>query len=224
MAAGGFDAVIGNPPYVVIGKDLYPDLEVEYLKKYLVAQYKIDLFHLFIEKGIDLLKKSGELGFIIPNQWLTEKFTDRLRKYILDKTSIQEIVVFNHYIFTNAKVFTALIFLQRNDGKSNDSIIIKKPEIVYEAYDIEMQEPFKINQKSWESDGNYKFETRLVGEIGNFIGRLLKQYPALNSVARASLGCQAYNKTKHTDEQIKNRVFHSKVKKGDQYLQEFSRQ
>jgi hypothetical protein len=222
MKAGGFDAVIGNPPYVIIGKDLYPEGEVDYLKNYPVAQYKIDLFHLFTQKGIDLLKKGGELGFIIPNQWLTEKFTDKLRKYILDKTSIQEIVVFNHYIFADAKVFTALIFLQRYDGKNNEAIIIKKPEIVYEAYDIEEQESFKIDQKSWMNNENYQFETRLVGETGNFIGRLLKQYPALNATARASLGCQAYNKTKHTDEQIKNRVFHSKEKKGEQYLPELA--
>ncbi|MGD0535271.1 MAG: N-6 DNA methylase [Methanoregula sp.] len=222
MKAGGFDTVIGNPPYVVIGKDLYPEEEVNYLKKYPVAQYKIDLFHLFIQKGIDLLKKGGELGFIIPNPWLTEKFTDKLRKYILDKTSIQEIVVFDHYIFANAKVFTALIFLQRHDGRSNDAIIIKKPNTAFESYDIEKQESFRIDQKSWENNNNYQFETRLVGEIGTFIGRLLKQYPSLNSVARASLGCQAYNRTKHTDEQIKNRVFHSKEKASDQYLPELA--
>ncbi len=222
MAAGGFAAVIGNPPYVIIGKDLYPETEVDYLKKYPVAQYKIDLFHLFTQKGIDLLKKNGELGFIIPNQWLTEKFTDKLRKYILDKTCIQEIVVFNHYIFEDAKVFTALIFLQRYDGKSNDSIIIKKPETAFNAYDIEKQESFKIDQKFWTEKDNYQFETRLVGKTGIFIGKLLEKYPALNTVARASLGCQAYNRTKHTDEQIKNRVFHSKEKAGDQYLPELA--
>jgi len=222
MKAGGFDVVIGNPPYVLLGKDLYPETEVEYLKKFPVAQYKIDLYHLFTQKGIDLLKKNGNLGFIIPNQWLTEKFTDKLRKYILDKSYIQEIVVFNNYIFADAKVFTALVFLQRNDGKSNNSIIIKKPEIVFDANDIERQESFQIDQKSWNEKENYQFETRLVGKIGIFIGQLIEKYPALNTVARASLGCQAYNKTKHTDEQIKNRVFHSKERIGDQYLPELA--
>ena len=222
MKAGGFDAVIGNPPYVILGKDLFPENEVDYLKKYPVAQYKIDLYHLFTQRGIDLLRKGGKLGYIIPNQWLTEKFTSQMRKYILDKTQIQQIVVFDHYVFADAKVFTALIFLQRCEGKITSSIIVKKPGTVYESYDIEQQESFIIDQKSWLERENYQFETRLTGGTGSFIEKLLKQNPSLITVARASLGCQAYNKTKHSEEQIRNRIFHSKEKSGPEYLQELA--
>ena len=88
FAQGGFDAVIGNPPYVLVTKDIFSQKEEEYYKTFKVAQYKLDLFHLFIEKGIRLLNNQGLFGFIVPNPWLTLKFTNQLRKHILSTTSI----------------------------------------------------------------------------------------------------------------------------------------
>ena len=74
MATGGFDAVIGNPPYVRIGKDIFSTTEVKYLGRYKVAQYRTDLFHLFMQRGLDLLKNGGQFGYIVPNPWLSMKF------------------------------------------------------------------------------------------------------------------------------------------------------
>ena len=63
FAKGGFDAVIGNPPYVLIGKDINSESEIIYLNQQEVSQYKTDLFHLFLQKGIDLLKNKGLQGY-----------------------------------------------------------------------------------------------------------------------------------------------------------------
>jgi len=51
-------------------------LEESYLNRYEVAQYKTDLFQLFLQRGLDLLKIGGLFGYIVPNPWLTNK--DRL--------------------------------------------------------------------------------------------------------------------------------------------------
>ena len=52
-------------------------------------------------------------------------------------------------------------------------------------------------QRYWQESESYVFETRLVGEKGEIVSRLVRQNPPLGDVARASLGCQAYNRTKH---------------------------
>lgn len=219
---GGFDAVIGNPPYVIIGSDKHPDTVTEYLKTYEVSQYKMDLFHLFIQRGIDLLKNDGRMGYIVPNTWLTLKYTDKLRKYILNQSSIYEMVVFDHFVFKAADVHTALIFLHKTFPRANHKVQIKKPSEISTPQELESTESSFVTQESWTRADGYVFETRLSGNEGELVTKILNNCPRLDKVARASLGCQAYNSSKHTPEQIENRVFHAATKLGNDYLPELA--
>jgi len=217
----GFDAVIGNPPYVVLGNDLFTDEVTSYLQQYRVAQYKTDLFHLFIEKGIGLVKESGYFGYIIPNPWLTMQFTNRLRKYVLG-TTVEEIVIFDHRVFYGADVHTALLLLRNRTPKVDHKAIIKRPQTINTASKIEATPANLIAQKAWLSSDDARIETRLIGALGELISKITGAFPRLGDVARASLGCQAYNSSKHTPEQIANRVFHSESKLSDDYLPELA--
>lgn len=218
---GGFDAVIGNPPYVLLSKDIHAQ-ELDYLKTYEVAQYKTDLFHLFLQRGVELLKIRGKFGFIVPNPWLTLKFTEKLRRYILRECKINEVVVFGHLVFQSANVYTTLIFFEKGEAKESHQIVIKNVEEALDAHSIEEIKAAYISQSAWEQNDGVRFETRLVGEVGELVLKLLKLCKPLSKVARASLGCQAYNSSKHTPEQIKNRVFHSPTKAGEEYLPELA--
>ena len=223
MKSGGFDVVIGNPPYVVVGIDLFLKPVLEYLKTFDVAQYKMDLFHIFIQRGIDLLSNKGKFGYIVPNTWLTLKYTDKLRKYILDKTAILEIVVFEHLVFQSADVHTALLLLEKSSIKSDHLVRVKKMlGVINSSNEIESTKPFLVSQKSWSDTNGYNFETRLIGHAGELATKIMSKWPRLDSVARASLGCQAYNSSKHTPEQISNRVFHANHKAGKDYLPELA--
>ncbi|NLV27374.1 MAG: N-6 DNA methylase [Methanomicrobiales archaeon] len=222
MEGGGFDVVIGNPPYVIITKDTHTDIEANYLKQYVVSQYKVDLYHLFIEKGLLLLRNDGILGYIVPNQWLTEKYTSKLRKYILDYSNINEVTVFGHYVFEKAKVFTALILLQKGEPHIENVIKVKVIENVSSSTEIDESPKYECNQGEWDSNADYQFETRLLGKKGEIIKTLLTKFPPLSVIARASLGCQAYNLSKHTKDEIEKRVFHSDIKLNDEYLPELA--
>ena len=85
MAAGGFDAVIGNPPYIRIQamKEWAPQ-EVEFYKKQYVAASKgnYDIYVVFVEKGLSLLNKSGRLGYILPHKFFNAKYGEPLRGLI----------------------------------------------------------------------------------------------------------------------------------------------
>ena len=223
MKNGGFDAVIGNPPYVLIGKDTHSSLEVEYLNSYDVAQYKTDLFHLFLRRGTELLSPGGFFGYIVPNPWLTLKFTEKLRQYILKNCKIKEIVVFNYLVFQTANVYTALVFWEKGIAEKTHRISLKIiNESTSDAEIISKAKTTNVLQSMWEQNDGVQFETRLVGETGKFVLKILKRWNPLSNVARASLGCQAYNSSKHTQEQIKNRVFHSSTKSGEEYLPELA--
>ena len=84
MKNGGFDIVIGNPPYgAFLGRN-----EIQYLrsnKKNMNIFGKINTYRLFVEKAEQLLKEQGNLGYIIPNTWLSDRDSFPLRKLLLTR-------------------------------------------------------------------------------------------------------------------------------------------
>ncbi len=108
---GGFDVVIGNPPYVLCQPSNTVEKILSYYKTYEVASYKIDLFHLFFEKSIHLTAKNGRIGLITPNTYFANKHIKTLRKFILEKTCVTEILQCEQGVFYDASVDVALIFL-----------------------------------------------------------------------------------------------------------------
>lgn len=85
MAKGGFDAVIGNPPYVdseLMTKE-YPEERGYISRKYKVAKGNWDLYIPFFEVGYRLIRKNGFLSLITPNKWLTMPYAEELRAFLL---------------------------------------------------------------------------------------------------------------------------------------------
>ena len=92
IKSGGFDAVVGNPPYVT--GQFMPDEQIEYLKKHYESAFgKFDLYMVFLEKAVKLAKKDGMVGFIIPNKYMVTKSGKGLRAFLAGKP-ISEIVDF----------------------------------------------------------------------------------------------------------------------------------
>lgn len=108
----GFDCIIGNPPYILIQDLNRDDDALDYYKKnYSSASYKIDTYHLFIEKGLRLLNKNGLLGFITPSNYLTNNGLSKLREVILDNSSIKFINNIIGNVFIDASVDTCITLL-----------------------------------------------------------------------------------------------------------------
>jgi len=122
MAAGSFDAVIGNPPYIRarIFKEFYPK-EAEYFgSKYECATHVWDIYLLFFEKTVELLKQGGRASFIIPIQTLHQPNCESLRRLLLSKTSIVSIAdlsqlrVFQDAIVKNCIFVTEKFLYDKN--------------------------------------------------------------------------------------------------------------
>jgi predicted type IV restriction endonuclease len=120
MAAGGFDAVIGNPPYIRIqAMKEYAPQEVEFYKKQYVAASKgnYDIYVVFVEKGLSLLRSGGRLGYILPHKFFNAHYGEPLRGLIAQGKHLADVVHFgDQQVFTNATTYTCLLFLDK-DGR-----------------------------------------------------------------------------------------------------------
>lgn len=108
---GGFDVVIGNPPYVNIYSIPEKDKSV-YNIIYSTAYKKYDLYVLFFEKGLSILRKSGGINLITSNKYFSQPYGLKLRELFL-KNRIIELVNFRFNIFS-ATVDTAITHISRN--------------------------------------------------------------------------------------------------------------
>jgi type I restriction-modification system DNA methylase subunit len=128
FATGGFDVVIGNPPYV-------RQTLVSPLKPYLQAYYesyhgKADLYTYFYEKGLKILKPEGLLSYIVTNKWFRSGYGEPLRQFFSKNSVFEQIIDFGHApIFEDADTFPCIVAVQK-PVKSNASEIqeVVKPE------------------------------------------------------------------------------------------------
>jgi type I restriction-modification system DNA methylase subunit len=114
---GGFDAVIGNPPYVRIQG--FPADQIQYLTThYRSATGNCDLYVSFIERGLTLLNPDGTLGIISPNKFFRTDYGKGLRELLSGGRAVRRIVDFGANQVFAATTYTCLLFLQRRASDS----------------------------------------------------------------------------------------------------------
>ncbi len=104
--APGFDAVMGNPPYEILsvresGIDERRRDQAYFRKTLSTCQGKINTYRLMLERGLDLLKEGGALGFIVPATLLADSTAEKLRGRLLESSRVVEVTI----IPEKAKVF-----------------------------------------------------------------------------------------------------------------------
>ncbi|UZE92411.1 MAG: N-6 DNA methylase [Methanosarcinales archaeon] len=126
---GGFDVVIGNPPYVRADVD---DEKYQKQRKWMESsgQYetlyeKWDLFIAFIERGLKLLKEGGMFSFIVSNSFNTSKFADKLKRHILDNYYLVQIDFFkNVKVFQGVGVESVILTIKKSKKKGKTRRIL----------------------------------------------------------------------------------------------------
>ncbi len=114
MSNGGFDVVIGNPPYVQLQKMKEGSKKLQKIG-YRTFERTGDLYALFYEKGLDLLKVNGLLTFITGSAWLRTNYGKSLRRFFLEKTELLQVIDFSDCsIFKDATVLTTIVQFRKN--------------------------------------------------------------------------------------------------------------
>jgi hypothetical protein len=156
FAKGGFDVVIGNPPYVrqELFKEIKPFLELNYKCYNSVA----DLYTYFIEKGINLINQKGLFSFILPNKFLKATYGKEIRKVIKDESNIQLIYDFDDYpVFEDATTYP-LIFIISKTYKTKEikfSTINKKT--VESPLDQLIKNEITVSNEMLKESGEWNF-------------------------------------------------------------------
>ncbi len=130
--AGEFDVVVGNPPYV--RQERIPKVLIsEYRRLFNTLYDRADLYVLFFEKGLDLLKPGGSLGYICSNRWIKNKYGKKLRAKVASDFNLKYYInaeaadLFNReviaypaiFVITKEKASTTRIFRPKNVDKSS---------------------------------------------------------------------------------------------------------
>lgn len=232
MQNGGFDVVVGNPPYVFARGQSFNNSEKEYYyENYHQATYQINTYVLFIEQGYKLINDNGYLGYITPNTFLTINSFKELRKFLLEETSQTIIINIYDKIFNDAAVDTCIICFQKGNGNGlsltlgsmrNGTIqitptnSIKKSDILKEQNHIINISLLDFNYKNTISLG--ECSTKIISDI---LKKININSNVLNNYATVVAGLQAYETgkgiPKQTEEMKKNRVYHSHECKDDTY-------
>ncbi len=169
----GFDIIIAYPPYVFTREAKFSEDFKKYVSKnYLNAEEsisksharqsgKINLYSLFVIMGIKLLRESGSLSFIVPNNLLRTTTYDIVRKFILDTTKIMQIVDLGGGIFKDVTASTILLLLQKEtllNKKENNQIEILSN---IEDFTNKKYSNVKITQNNFIKNTSYTFDITL---------------------------------------------------------------
>ncbi|MCX6152727.1 MAG: Eco57I restriction-modification methylase domain-containing protein [Candidatus Kapabacteria bacterium] len=144
---GGFDIVIGNPPYIQLQKDYGLLADLYENQNFQTFTRSGDIYSLFIEKGIDILKYSGFLSFITSNKWMRAGYGENLRHFLSSNTIPMKLVDFGGFkVFESATVDTNIIVVKKSSQVNQSNI----------TYACNISTDFKINMSIEEYFDKHK--------------------------------------------------------------------
>lgn len=177
---GGFDIVIGNPPYVR-RTSLDDDVKVLYEDNYQSAYKQYDLYLLFIEHGLNLLAKDGHLCYINPIRFFNSDYGTMCRKFIINKHTINKVVDISQLpVFENATTYPCILLIE-NNKKQNYDILFYQPHNVTDLHKVLNESYIRIPDSNFRRGTDCKFilsndsvKESLIDKInrGSIIGNL----------------------------------------------------
>ncbi|GGJ90375.1 hypothetical protein GCM10007063_11210 [Lentibacillus kapialis] len=214
MREGGFDIIIGNPPYVFARDEGFTQAEKNYFnRRYSLADYQINTYLLFIERSYHLLKAGGWLGFIIPNNLLTIDSCKKIRRFLLENTGNLKIINSHNRMFDQADVNTCLLIFQKAKPTT-----VKLGEFNHENVEViaEVEPETLLDEQSIINISLMKNK-----RAHDIMHKIEAGSHSLGSVATVKSGLVAYEVGRGNPEQTKemkeNRVYHSDFQVDDTY-------
>jgi hypothetical protein len=210
----GFDAVIGNPPYIFTRGEGFSISEKEYYySRFRNQNYQLNTFTLFTEFAFELLRCRGSFGYIMPNNWLTIGSSGKFRDFLINNAG-NVIIVNNLYkVFYEANVDTSILLFTKT-APTNVTLIESPGPGEYNV--VSVLKPDSLLNKKIIQIKKYK------GDFDkNIIKKLECNAITLGSIVTVKSGLKAYETGKgnpiQTDEMKNNRIYHSKKKEDKFY-------
>lgn len=197
MQNGGFDAVIGNPPYGAF----FDKAEKEYIQRHFNSyKYRFDSYIYFIETALNLSNVSGYISFITPELWLKLENCINLRKLIMQNSDLQSIWICGENVFSAAVVNT-IVFTIRKNGRSHKIELITN------------KDNWDLPKAEWERTEGYCIDYRIHPKFRTIIDKI-RAANKLSNYGESIQGITPYDKYRgQSTETIKTRAYHFDLKK-----------
>ena len=211
---GGFDVVIGNPPY---GATLNKEEKDYFYSKFETVEYQLDTYTLFMEKAHKILKTNAKLAFIVPSTWLTMFYFKTLRKYLIENSYFENLLLFRYQVFEDVTAETSILTLTKNkeiNEKINTNFYDNSNEIETKIFK-------QISQNDWINSYELGFNILFNGDKLKVIEKILKDSFELEKIFTVFSGLVPYEvgkgTPKQTKEDLKNRVYDANYKIDETY-------
>lgn len=216
MARGGFDAVIGNPPWIDIkGLNL---VEVDYyFRSYTTVENRMNVYAVFIERALTLVRPAGFFSFITPNSYLTQSSYKKIRGKLLARR-LATIVRLPDSVFEGVNAESAIFVVESSPPQGTvHALIFDRKTAITKVDDSGAISVTDIDPRIWFSSEDQIIDLRADTEVSALIAKL-GSLPTITTACEFCLGLTPYDKYKgHTPSQIEERVFHSPKAKGPEW-------
>jgi len=175
MKEGGFDVIVGNPPYVRI--QTLDKTEVEFFNQnFESATGNYDIYVLFVERAMQLLKPGGVMGFILPNKFMQSDYGMGLRKILSEQKVVAQVLDFGDaQVFQGASTYTCVLILRKQNNPDFEYTLVPDPTtIITNTPHFHKIDSNKLNSNAWAFS---------VGANSNITERLIGAYPSLGELA-----------------------------------------
>jgi hypothetical protein len=148
---GGFDAVIGNPPYV--RQEGLGEFKGYFQKHYQVYHGVADLYAYFIEKGVSLLRPSGLFSYIVANKWMRANYGQPMRKWLKEQC-IEEIIDFGDLqVFQGATTYPCIMRITKSTPKTSFDVTQAKTLDFQDLGEYVREDRYSVNQNALDDEG-----------------------------------------------------------------------
>ena len=139
LKEGGFDIIIGNPPYVR-QETLGEEFKAFAKENFETFAGTADLYIYFIEQAHKLLKPNGYFGMIVSNKWMRSNYGKALREFLTHESMLVEIVDFGELpVFENAATFPAIIITRKTKSEKQKFLYAPIKRLDFDSLDNEVK-------------------------------------------------------------------------------------
>ncbi|MCB0812268.1 MAG: Eco57I restriction-modification methylase domain-containing protein, partial [Flavobacteriales bacterium] len=212
FAKGGFDVVIGNPPYVFARENFEQTEKDFYAEHYRATKFQVNTYILFIERAIQILQNDSIYALIVPNSWLMVYSGANLREVILDTCQLRQIINLQGFSFEGVNVETIILIASKSNKKDQPfDVLLNHGQEFYLSH--------QLDQDSFRTNDGMEFKVFADEESVGLTTKLQEGSKRLDDIAIIKAGLKAYEsgkgEPKQTPEDVKARVFDHLYKKND---------
>jgi predicted type IV restriction endonuclease len=206
MAAGGFDCVIGNPPYIFTREQISETERQYFSAKFEASWEKHNTFMLFMELMLRLLNARGQGGFIVPNSWLTIESARLLRRLLIPH--LEFVADLNFRVFERVSMEPCIFVISGNIQK--DSVLALRAQ---SKDSLVEGDTFPVERERWSGPGQRIVFSHSSDSVG-IIDRIVQSSGCIGDIFDVRSGLQAYERGKgkppQTAGDVKNHIFDRK--------------